>query len=131
MSEIDFISNIYLENGSEMEDALNVPYQPCKLLKKILPVTFIDLLFNRKHKIKNSEKSSEIKDIDKSTDLFLLPYDAEDRSIIKRSAEKLNINKLSRDSKPDNNISEQSKRYVCCGLFDNISSKFQTYFHHI
>jgi len=125
MSKTDFYSNIYLENGSEMEDALNVPYQPCKLLKKILPVTFIDFLFNRKHNIKNSGKSSEIKDIDKNTALFSLPYDEEDGSIIKQLADKFNINKLSRDSKPDNNISEQCERYVRCGLFDIMFSRSQ------
>ena len=114
-----------------MQDALNVPYQPCKLLKKILPVRFIDFLFNRKHNVKNSEKSSEIKDIDKGTALFSLPYDEVNGSIIKQLADKFNINKLSRNSNPENTISEQcGERYVCCGLFDIILSRYQIYFYY-
>ena len=95
-----------------MEGDLNIPYQPCKLLRKILPITFIDFLYNRKHNIKNSEKSPEIKDIDKSTALFSLRYAADESSIITKLAEKFNINKLSKDSNPGNNICEQSQRYV-------------------
>ena len=95
-----------------MEDALNAPYRPCKLLNKILPATFIDFLFNPKRNNRNDRESSETRNIDKKGDLFALRYDDEESSLSTKLVQTLNNNKPSKHVKRDDKGYDRNKGYV-------------------
>ena len=47
-----------------MKGTLKSPYQPCKLLNKILPEKFIDFFFHRKQNKRNDDRFSKIENIE-------------------------------------------------------------------
>ena len=64
-----------------MEDALKSPYQPCKLLNKILPEKLIDFFFRRNQKKRNEDQFSKLKSIENNKALLPSYNDTDTNSI--------------------------------------------------
>ena len=76
-----------------MKDALKSPYQPCKLLNKILPEKLIDFFFRRNQNKRSEDQFLNIKSIENNKAL-LTPYnDTEANSISAKLDKALHTNK--------------------------------------
>ena len=76
-----------------MKDALKSPYQPCKLLNKILPEKLIDFFFRRNQNKRSEDQFSNIKSIENNK-AFLPSYnDTEANSISEKLDKTLHTNK--------------------------------------
>ena len=95
-----------------MEETLKSPYQPCKLLNKILPEKLIDFFFHRKQNKRSSDQFSQIKNIEKNKDL--LPFhDGKKANSISAKLDKSFINnKLSKNATDKENDYGETKWYV-------------------
>ena len=64
-----------------MKDALKSPYQPCKLLNKILPEKLIDFFFRRNQNKRSEDQFLNIKSVENNKALLPSYNDTETNSI--------------------------------------------------
>ena len=64
-----------------MKGTLRSPYQPCKLMNKILPEKFIDFFFRRKQNKRNDDQFTKIENIENNETFLPFHNDVKANSI--------------------------------------------------
>ena len=75
-----------------MKGTLKSPYQPCKLLNKILPEKFIDIFFRRKLNKRNDDPFTKIQNIENNETILPFRNDVKANSISRILDESLHKN---------------------------------------
>ena len=106
-----------------MEETLKSPYQPCKLLNKILPEKFIGFFFHRQQNKRSSDQFSQIKTITNNKDLLPFHNGKEAKLISSNLDKSVYNNKNYKHSSETDNYGE-AKWYVYRTYISNFAQVY-------